>query len=131
MLAHSRMHPVLSAVDIERARHWYAEKLGLHPIKDNQGELIYEIDGARFLLYETPSAGTARNTVAGWDVDDLDAVMADLRQRGVVFEEYDSPDFRTVNGVINFGDSRGAWFKDSEGNILALNESRSAASDSS
>jgi catechol 2,3-dioxygenase-like lactoylglutathione lyase family enzyme len=124
MLAHSKMHPVLSAVDIERARRWYAEKLGLHPIKDNQGELIYEVDGARFLLYETPSAGTARNTVAGWDVDDLDVVMADLRQRGVVFEEYNSPDFRTVNGVINFGDSRGAWFKDSEGNIFALNESR-------
>ena len=61
---------------------------------------------------------------AGWDVDDLDAVMADLRQRGVVFEEYDYPEFKTVNGVVNFGDSRGAWFKDSEGNIFSLNESR-------
>jgi catechol 2,3-dioxygenase-like lactoylglutathione lyase family enzyme len=124
MLANLKLHPVLAAVDIERARRWYAEKLDLHPIKDNQGELIYEVAGERFLMYETPSAGTAKNTVAGWDVDDLDAVMADLRQRGVVFEEYDYPEFKTVNGVVNFGDSRGAWFKDSEGNIFSLNESR-------
>ena len=123
MLANLKLHPVLAAVDIERARRWYAEKLDLHPIKDNQGELIYEVAGERFLMYETPSAGTAKNTVAGWDVDDLDAVMADLRQRGVVFEEYDYPEFKTVNGVVNFGDSRGAWFKDSEGNIFSLNES--------
>jgi catechol 2,3-dioxygenase-like lactoylglutathione lyase family enzyme len=124
MLAKLKLHPVLAAVDIERARHWYAEKLDLHPIQDNQGELIFEVDGERFLMYETPSAGTAKNTVAGWDVDDLDAVMTDLRQRGVAFEEYDDPEFKTVNGVVNFGDSRGAWFKDSEGNIFSLNESR-------
>jgi catechol 2,3-dioxygenase-like lactoylglutathione lyase family enzyme len=124
MLTHSKLHPVLAAVDIDRARQWYAEKLGLNPIRDNQGELIYEIDGARFMIYETPSAGTARNTVAGWDVDDLDAVMVDLRGRGVVFEEYNYPDFKTVNGILDFGDSRGAWFKDSEGNILALNQLR-------
>ena len=123
MLAKAKMHTVLAAVDIERARRWYAEKLGLQPIQDNEGELIYEAAGVRFMIYETPSAGTAQNTVAGWDVDDLDAMMADLRGRGVVFEEYDYPEFKTVNGVVEFGDSRGAWFKDSEGNILALNES--------
>ena len=124
MLAKFKMHPVLAAIDIERARRWYAEKLGLNPIQDNQGELIYEAAGERFMIYETPSAGTAQNTVAGWDVDDLDAVMVELRQRGVVFEEYDYPEFKTENGVVNFGDSRGAWFKDSEGNILALNQIR-------
>ena len=124
MLAKLKLHPVLAAVDIERARRWYAEKLDLHPIMDNGGELIFEVDGARFLMYETPSAGTAKNTVAGWDVDDLDAVMVHLRERGVVFEEYDYPDFKTINGVLDFGDSRGAWFKDSEGNIFSLNQSR-------
>ena len=122
MLAKFPMHPIIAAVDIERARRWYAEKLGLTPTQDNEGELVYDLNGSSFLLYETPSAGTAQNTVAGWDVDDLDAVMAALRARGVVFEEYDFPGLKTVNGVFGFGDSRGAWFKDSEGNIFALNQ---------
>ena len=122
MFANFKIYPVLAAVDIERARRWYADKLGLQPTKDIQGELLYELHGSSFLLYPTSAAGTAQNTVAAWDVDNLEAVMSELRERGVVFEEYDAPDFKTVNGIADFGQARGAWFKDSEGNILALNQ---------
>ena len=123
MFANFKVYPMIAVIDIERARRWYAEKLGLQPTRDVEGELIYQLEnGTGFGLYQTPAAGTAKNTVAVWDVDDLDAVMAAMRARGVVFEEYDFPGLKTVNGVVSFGDTRGAWFKDSEGNILALNE---------
>ena len=123
MFANYKIYPVIAAIDVERAKRWYAEKLGLQPTKDVAGELIYELpNGSMFLLYETSSAGTAKNTIAVWDVDDLEAVMTDMRRRGVVFEEYDFPGMKTVNGIVDYGETRGAWFTDSEGNVLALNQ---------
>ncbi|MEP7294532.1 MAG: VOC family protein, partial [Chloroflexota bacterium] len=110
------------AQDIERARRWYAEKLGLSPLREEAQGLLYATGGSQFFLYQTATAGTAQNTVAEWDVDDLEAVMADLRGRGVVFEEYDYPDFKTVNAIATLGNDRAAWFKDSEGNFIALSQ---------
>lgn len=125
MLGQFKVHPVLAAIDIERARRWYAEKLGLNPTREVQGELLYELgNGSSFLLYQTSYAGTAQNTVAEWDVDDIEAAVAELRQHGVVFEEYDFPGFETVDGIATLDYTRGAWFKDSEGNIIALNQWR-------
>lgn len=123
MLSTSRMHPVLPAASLQRARAWYAEKLRLEPVMDLEGGLIYQTAGGMFLVYETPSASTARNTAAGWVVDDLDATMAELRGRGVAFEDYDIVDGpTTVDGVATSTSGRAAWFKDSEGNILSLTE---------
>ena len=122
MLANGIIRAVIAAQDVNRARRWYAEKLGLNPLREQAQGLLYEINGTQFFLYQTSTAGSAQNTVAEFEVADFDDTMADLRQRGVVFEEYDYPDFKTVNGVIALDGVRAAWFKDSEGNILALSE---------
>jgi len=115
---------VLAASDLARARAWYAEKLGLQPavsLPDNNTD-IYVINGAQVTIYETPSAGTARNTSLGLVVADLRAVMDELRSRGVVFEDYDIENGpKTVDGIS--GDAEGgmaAWFTDSEGNIVNI-----------
>ena len=75
-------------------------------------------------LYESAHAGTSQHTLASWRVIDLDATMADLRGRDVAFEEYDLPGLKTVDGVAETDTVRGAWFKDSEGNILALSQDK-------
>jgi len=118
------IHPMLAASDLERARAWYAEKLGLEPYRDYDGELLVYRSGETHLsIYTTPSAGTAKNTVGEWHVDDLRAEVAALRARGVVFEEYDFGSVRTSDGILTDSDgSLNAWFTDSEGSILGLVE---------
>ena len=115
----------LPASDIDRARTWYSEKMGLEPVDTSEdGSLYYEIGGSRFLVYPSQFAGTNQATAAGLVVDAFDAAKEDLQAKGVVFEDYDfGEDFRTENGVLTLPDgSKGAWFKDSEGNILGLTE---------
>jgi predicted enzyme related to lactoylglutathione lyase len=114
----------LPASDIERAKAWYAEKLQLTPAQEDAGGAWFEIEGTGFLLYPSQFAGTNKATSAGFTVDDVEATVAELRQRGVTFEEYDFPGLKTENGVATFqtdrGTRRSAWFKDSEGNILSV-----------
>jgi catechol 2,3-dioxygenase-like lactoylglutathione lyase family enzyme len=124
MLANSTICAVIAAKDLDRAQRWYAEKLDLRPLRQEALGLLYQVGNTQFFLYQTDSAGTAQNTVARFEVDDIDAAMADLRRRGVIFEEYDYPDFKTVNGIAMLGSDRAAWFKDSEGNFLALAQRR-------
>jgi catechol 2,3-dioxygenase-like lactoylglutathione lyase family enzyme len=124
MLANSTIRAVIAAKDLARAQRWYAEKLDLRPLREEAQGLLYQVGSSQFFLYQTSSAGTAQNTVAEFEVADIDAVMADLRRRGVVFEEYDYPNFKTVNGIAMLGSDRAAWFKDSEGNFLALAQRR-------
>jgi len=115
----------IAASDIGRARAWYRDKLGLEPEVEEMGgmALWYRSGETWFLLYETSSAGTARNTVGGWEVTGLDGLMADLRSRGVVFEDYDfGNDWKTVDGVMSMEGHRAAWFTDSEGNVFELTE---------
>ena len=76
--------------------------------------------GVRFDIFPTRVGAGSGATVAGWLVDNLEAEMEDLRGRGITFEEYDFPDFKTVNGIAEIEGFRGAWFKDSEGNVLAV-----------
>jgi catechol 2,3-dioxygenase-like lactoylglutathione lyase family enzyme len=119
----NELHTVLPAANLERARTFYHDKLGIDPDEEHEGELIYHLQtGAAFELYETSNAGTAQNTQMGWVADDLDREMTELRDRGVVFEEYDVPGMKTENGVAAFGDSRAAWFRDTEGNFLCVSE---------
>jgi catechol 2,3-dioxygenase-like lactoylglutathione lyase family enzyme len=115
------MHPTLASTDTRRARQWYADKLGWQPEKDLEGFLRYSLGPTAFSVYETPSAGTAQNTVMFWLVGDVPAEVARLRARGVVFEEYDFGDFKTVDGVMTdpSGDTT-AWFKDADGNIISI-----------
>jgi len=111
--------------DLARARQFYEEKLGLVPKEEYAGGagLVYECGQATtFFMYQSAGAGASRANQAGFTVDDLDAEMAALRAKGVRFEEYDLPGLKTVNGVNVGGGAKSAWFKDSEGNILALNQ---------
>jgi len=112
-----------AASDLGRARGWYEERLGLVPEHEDPGGVWYRFAGETWLyLYATPSAGTAQNTIAGWAVKDIESVMAELRKRGVVFEQYDLGDVRMVDGLADFGVAKAAWFKDSEGNTYELTE---------
>ncbi|OFI38996.1 glyoxalase [Arthrobacter sp. SW1] len=124
MLKNLSVAAVLPASDINRARDFYRDKLGLEPDNpDASDNLMYRCgNGTGFMIYQTGNAGTAKNTQMGWASDDLDAEMEELRSRGVVFEEYDFPGLKTENGVASFPDGeRAAWFLDTEGNILSIN----------
>lgn len=113
----------LPASDLDRAKAWYASVLQLEPVDTTEdGSAWYEVDGTRFLLYQSRFAGTNQATAAAIGVDDVEATVAELRARGAVFEDYDlGEDFRTVDGILTMPDGRKmAWLKDSEGNILGI-----------
>lgn len=115
------VHASVAVVDLARARDWYADKLGWEPTREMPGLLVYEGIPHGFTLFETPNAGTAKNTVMLWNVADAAQEVARLRDRGVVFEDYDFGEFRTVDGIMSGPDgSQTAWIKDSEGNIVSL-----------
>ena len=123
MLTDFPIHATAAAVDLDRARKWYEDKLALLPERSDPGGVWYRFAGETWLyLYGTPSAGTARNTIAGWTVKGIEAVMAQLRERGVVFEDYDFGELKTVDGLADFGQAKAAWFLDSEGNTFELSE---------
>jgi len=113
---------VLPAKDLARAQAFYRDTLGLEPELEETDGLVYRSGGTTFLIYETDNAGSAKNTQMAWQTEDLDAEVADLRGRGVVFAEYDFPGLKTENGIATTGGERTAWFLDSEGNILAVTE---------
>ncbi|MET3811123.1 VOC family protein [Arthrobacter sp. UYEF3] len=124
MLKDQPVGAVLPASDIARARDFYRDKLGLEPDNPDAGDNLQYTCGAgsRFMLYQTPHAGTAKNTQLGWMVTDLPATVAELRAAGVVFEDYDFPGLKTEDGIATLPDGNSAaWFLDSEGNILNVN----------
>ena len=115
------LKPVLPASDLARARAFYHDALGLDPTEDHDGMLVYRAAGHAFEIYETPNAGTARNTQISFSTDDLDAEMAALRSHGIQFDDVEVDGMHTVDGVASLPDgSRTSWFHDSEGNILCL-----------
>jgi catechol 2,3-dioxygenase-like lactoylglutathione lyase family enzyme len=122
MLTKHRIHAALPATDLERARRFYAEKLDLTPAVERADGLMYDSgNGSAFLLYPTSISSRAGHTQAGIEVPDIEAAVADLKARGVAFEEYDTPGVKSVNGVVTEPDgSKAAWFKDSEDNLIAL-----------
>lgn len=114
--------PALPAADLDRAKRFYSERLGMTPDSESGGGVYYRSGSARFYLFPTEEAGTAGHTVAAWEVDHIEPVVEKLRAQGVVFEEYDRPGLKTVNGIADFGGERVAWFRDSEGNTLCIVE---------
>jgi len=123
MLTQFPIHATAAASKLDRARRWFEEKLGVIPEREDGGGVWYRFAGDTWLyLYGTTSAGTARNTIAGWTVTGIEAVMADLRGRRVVFEDYDFGELKTVDGLADFGTAKAAWLKDSEGNTYELSE---------
>ena len=125
MLSNLRVAAMVAVKDLEKAKPFYTDTLGLKILRDEPEGVEFECGGGTMLsVYPSSFAGTAQNTVAGWETDDLDAAVADLRGRGVTFEEYDMPGLKTENGIATLGKFRGAWFKDPDGNILAVTQSR-------
>lgn len=121
MLQQAPMYAYIPAKDIARARRFYEGLVGLVPKQESSGGVVYEFGrGTACFLYPTPNAGTSLASQAFWDVDDVDAEIAALKARGVVFEHYDMPGERSASGAVTAGGAKAAWFKDSEGNILAL-----------
>jgi catechol 2,3-dioxygenase-like lactoylglutathione lyase family enzyme len=131
MLDASDVATRLPAQDLERARRFYADKLGLEPVEERPGGLRYRCGGGQFALFESAGAASGTHTQMAWEVDDIEAVVEELRRRGVVFEEVDVPGLRTVNGIAevegNYPSAggigeRAAWFRDSEGNLLGIGQ---------
>ena len=123
MLKNASIVPYIPVTNVDRARRFYEEIVGLIPKEEFAGGVIYECgSGSWVFMYPSPGAGTSKASTAFWAVDDVAAEVAELKARGVVFEEYDMPGFKTVNGVLTAGGAKTAWFKDSEGNILAVSQ---------
>ena len=120
MLQKSPMYAYIPATDMTRARKFYEEKVGLKPKEQIAGGVTYEFaKGTACFLYPTPNAGSSKASQAFWQVEDVEREVRELKARGVAFEEYVMPGMKTENGATG-GGARAAWFRDSEGNILAL-----------
>ena len=101
MLKAGRVATRLPAQDLERARAFYADKLGLEPVEEREGGLRYVGAAGEFALFESAGAASGDHTQMGWEVEDIEATVTDLRSRGVVFEEYDTPGLQTVEGIAD------------------------------
>jgi catechol 2,3-dioxygenase-like lactoylglutathione lyase family enzyme len=120
MLNESPLYAVIPVSDLLDARRFYEEVLGIAPVRESETEILYRAGDTRFAVYPSQGAGSARHTLGSFIVDDIEPVVAELRSRGVVFEEYDEPDLKTVNGIARLGPDEVAFFKDPRGNILSL-----------
>ena len=132
-LADARVETRLPAQDLDRARQWYTEKLGLVPAEERDGGLRYVCAAGVFCLFASTGSSDGTFTQMAFGVDDIEAEMAELHSRGVVFEDYGIPGLPMVNGIVDIPDNypskgrgeRGAWFRDSEGNLLGLGQATS------
>jgi predicted enzyme related to lactoylglutathione lyase len=123
MLKNAPIVPYIPVSNVTRARKFYEEKIGLIPTEEYAGGVIYECGrGSRIFMYPSGGAGTSKASTAFWAVDDVAAEVAELKARGVVFEEYNMPGIKTVNNIATGGGAKTAWFKDTEGNILAISQ---------
>jgi catechol 2,3-dioxygenase-like lactoylglutathione lyase family enzyme len=123
MLSQARVYVTLLAEDLERARAFYKDKLGLLPSQEYSWALVYELEGGtRFSLFRTPNPARGGHTQMGFAVTDLRAEVGELKKRSVVFEEYDAPNLKTIDGVADMEGRSAAWFKDTEGNVIELLE---------
>ena len=121
----------LPAQDLDRARRFYAETLGLQPVDERPGGLLYRCGTGEFAVFESAGTSPGTFTQMAWEVDDIEATVADLRQWGVVFEDVDLPGLTSVGGIAEISGNypskgargeRAAWFRDSEGNLLGIGE---------
>ncbi|HKR99174.1 MAG TPA: VOC family protein [Candidatus Dormibacteraeota bacterium] len=121
MLSESLVHATLPCQDRDRARAFYADKLGLTPSAEEPAALTYEMPGGtRFILFTSSGKPSGEHTQVGFRVKDIESEVRQLKDNGVQFEEYDFPGFDKSTGVATTGAIRSAWFKDTEGNVLGL-----------
>jgi catechol 2,3-dioxygenase-like lactoylglutathione lyase family enzyme len=130
MLGKARVATRLPAKDLSRARAFYSEKLGLDPVEQRDGGLRYVCASGEFAIFLSAGVQSGTHTQMGWEVEDIEATVRELRARGVAFEEYDLPGLKTVDEIAEIAGNypskgiaeRGAWFRDSEGNLLGIGQ---------
>jgi hypothetical protein len=129
-LAQSDVATRLQAQDLDRARRWNSEKLGLDPVEERPGGLRYQCGETYFVVFQSTGKASGQATQMGWEVDDIENSVADLKSRGIEFEEVDLPGMKTVKSIADIDGNypskgraeRGAWFRDSEGNLLGMGQ---------
>ena len=124
MLSTAPLTTMLPIIDMERARDFYENKLGLTPagLKPD-GKFVYACAGGTTIALFPKEGGTkADHTAISFRVDDIGSAIATLKNAGVVFEDYDFPGLKTVDHVCVLGSEKAAWFKDTEGNYLCIHE---------
>ncbi len=122
MLSAAPIRAYIPVSAVARARKFYEETIGLRPKQEYAGGVIYECGGAEVFLYPTSNAGTSKASQAYWQVADVEAEVAELKARGVKFDEYNIPGVTMKNSIATAGGAKTAWFKDTEGNILAVSQ---------
>ncbi|HRO62010.1 MAG TPA: VOC family protein [Burkholderiaceae bacterium] len=123
MLANAPMTTMLPVVDLDRARQFYEERLGLQPLGQSpDGKFRYAIGGTTLALFPKPDGTKADHTAVSFQVADIETEIADLEARGVVFEDFDLPGLKTEAHVCVLGSEKAAWFKDTEGNYLCIHQ---------
>src|SRR5918998_2445160 len=131
MLKDGKVAARIPVQDLQRAKKFYAEKLGLEPSEERPGGLLYRHPSGEFALFESAGTASGDHTQMGWEVEDIEATVEQLRTRGLVFEEYDFPGLRTVNSITevvgNYPSKGGvgekaAWFRDIDGNLFGIGQ---------
>ncbi len=130
-LAAGRVATRIPVRDLDRAREFYAEKLGLEPSEERPGGLLYRCAGGEFALFESAGAASGASTQMAWDVDDIEATVAELRGRGLEFEDVDMPGMETRDGIVEVPGNypskggkgeRAVWFRDLDGNVFGIGQ---------
>jgi len=126
MLSDAGVLTSLPVSDLERARRFYRDMLGLRPLQELPQGLLYECaDGGRFLLYLTGARSPGEHTQMSFVVADIEAEVGDLKSDGVSFETYDLQDLTTAGSIAYTRSAESAWFRDSEGNLIGITQSTS------
>ena len=123
MLGNAPVTTMLPVMDMNRARRFYEDQLGLRPLGSSpDGKFKYACGGALLALFPKPEGTRAEHTAVSFQVKNIESEIAELQSRGVTFEDYDFPDLKTVDHVCVLGSEKAAWFKDTEGNYLCIHQ---------
>lgn len=121
MLGSGKVCTTIAVSNLATAKEFYGDVLGLQQVDENPAGVVYSSAEGKVFVYESQYAGSNKATYASWQVEDVDAAVADLKSKGVNFEHYDLPGAELQGDVHAMGSMRSAWFKDPDGNILAVN----------
>ena len=125
MLSNASVHPTVPTTDLERARDFYEGVLGLDLVMDRGDSVVYKCSDTYLTVYQRPTASSGQHTVASFNVDNLDDVVDEMLDRGIVFDTFEVPGVELDwddRGIVQMEDMRGGWFKDPDGNVLAIGE---------
>ena len=121
MLKIKRVGAAIPAQDIKRARQFYEQKLGLKPSQEQPDGVVYMVGETGFMVFQSMGKASGDHTQMAIDVDDVEEAVGELKRAGIKLEEYDLPNFKTRNGIVDMPDgNKGAWFKDTEGNLISV-----------